>query len=159
MGLTILAVYLAALALIVAECVVPGAVLGILGTTTLLASMGMTLAYYPDSALLLIPGQIVGTMFSIALGMYIMTHTRVGRIMVLGAQQNPEEGWTAPGVDTALTGAMGIAHTALRPAGAIEVDGQRIDAVSNGTFIERGKPVRIVQIDGNRVVVEETGAA
>jgi membrane-bound ClpP family serine protease len=30
-----------------------------------------------------------------------------------------------------------------------------VDVISDGTFIDRGKPVRVVQISGNRVVVRE----
>lgn len=43
----------------------------------------------------------------------------------------------------------------LRPAGTIEIDGKRVDAVSEGAFIEKGKKVRVISVSGSRVVVRE----
>jgi membrane-bound serine protease (ClpP class) len=43
----------------------------------------------------------------------------------------------------------------LRPAGSIMVGNKRIDAVSNGIFIDAGKTVRVVEVEGHRVVCEE----
>jgi membrane-bound serine protease (ClpP class) len=43
----------------------------------------------------------------------------------------------------------------LRPAGTIEIDGKRVDAVSEGAFIERGKKVKVISVSGSRVVVRE----
>ena len=45
--------------------------------------------------------------------------------------------------------------TDLRPAGIITLDDKRIDAVSDGTFILRNKKVKILEVDGSRVVVRE----
>ncbi len=54
---------------------------------------------------------------------------------------------------TALVGRTGAAVTVLRPAGAIEIDGERIDVVTEGEFLEAGCKVRVVYVRGNRVVV------
>ena len=43
----------------------------------------------------------------------------------------------------------------LRPAGTIEINGKRIDAVSEGAFIEKGKKVKVISVAGSRVVVKE----
>jgi membrane-bound serine protease (ClpP class) len=53
----------------------------------------------------------------------------------------------------ALVGRVVKTATDLRPAGVLEIDGRRVDAVSEGTFIPRGSAVRVTQVDGNRVVV------
>lgn len=52
-------------------------------------------------------------------------------------------------------GSQGRALTGLRPAGRIEVDGQIVDVVTGGRWVEAGESVRIVEIHGNRVVVEQ----
>ena len=49
----------------------------------------------------------------------------------------------------------GIAETVLRPSGIIIVEGNRIDAVSKGEFIEKGDKIKIAEIKGNRVVIEK----
>ncbi|MEJ7157394.1 NfeD family protein, partial [Staphylococcus capitis] len=43
----------------------------------------------------------------------------------------------------------------LRPAGIIKLDDERIDAVSDGTFILRNRQVKILEVEGTRVVVRE----
>ncbi len=45
--------------------------------------------------------------------------------------------------------------TDLRPAGIITLDNERIDAVSDGAFILRNKEVKILEVEGSRVVVRE----
>jgi membrane-bound serine protease (ClpP class) len=41
----------------------------------------------------------------------------------------------------------------LRPSGIACFDGERVDVVSDGTFIDAGQAIEAVQIDGNRIVV------
>jgi membrane-bound serine protease (ClpP class) len=43
----------------------------------------------------------------------------------------------------------------LRPAGKAEFAGHTVDVVTQGDFIEPGSPIRIVALDGLRVVVEK----
>lgn len=43
----------------------------------------------------------------------------------------------------------------LRPAGTIEIEGQRADAVSEGGFIDKGKKVKVISISGSKIVVRE----
>ena len=54
-----------------------------------------------------------------------------------------------------LVGEKGIAATDLHPSGWVTVKDQRVFVVSEGTFIEEGKEVEIMNVDGNRIVVRE----
>jgi membrane-bound serine protease (ClpP class) len=54
----------------------------------------------------------------------------------------------------ALVGKTARAATVLRPSGAVELDGERYDVVTDGDFVEAGTLVRIVAVHGNRIVVE-----
>jgi len=54
---------------------------------------------------------------------------------------------------TALVGRTGNATTVLRPTGAIEIDGERYDVVTEGEFVESGTAVRVLYVQGSRVVV------
>ena len=54
---------------------------------------------------------------------------------------------------TALVGRTGIAATVLRPTGAMTIDGERIDVVTEGEFVEPGTTVRVLYVQGTRVVV------
>lgn len=57
-----------------------------------------------------------------------------------------------PGL-TALVGRTGIAATVLRPSGAMEIDGQRIDVATEGEFVAAGTKVRVLYVNVNLVVV------
>ena len=52
-------------------------------------------------------------------------------------------------------GKTGTTVTNLRPAGTARIDGRRVDVVSRGEFIEKDKPVIVIAVEGNRVVVRE----
>jgi Membrane-bound serine protease (ClpP class) len=54
-----------------------------------------------------------------------------------------EEGWRGP---------------VLRPAGKAEFGAALVDVVTDGEFLERGAKVRVVMVEGDRVVVEGLGA-
>ncbi|MCL4697026.1 MAG: hypothetical protein KJ023_08250, partial [Burkholderiaceae bacterium] len=39
------------------------------------------------------------------------------------------------------------------PAGVADLDGERVDVVSDGEFIEAGEAIEVTRVDGNRIVV------
>jgi membrane-bound serine protease (ClpP class) len=47
----------------------------------------------------------------------------------------------------------GITVSSLRPGGFVETEGIRLNASSEGEFIEKGKSVRITGVEGNHVTV------
>jgi len=53
-----------------------------------------------------------------------------------------------------LLGMEGITHSDLRPSGTAYFDGRKIDVVTPGDYIHQATPVRIVEVHGNRIVVE-----
>ena len=55
---------------------------------------------------------------------------------------------------TQLVGRKGVALTSLRPAGHIEVDEHLYDVVTLGSYVEKGQIVKIINVEGNRIVVE-----
>ncbi len=52
-------------------------------------------------------------------------------------------------------GRTGVAMTALRPSGTAVFDDLRLDVVSSGDMISRGSRVKIIQVEGNRIIVEQ----
>ena len=53
-------------------------------------------------------------------------------------------------------GAVGQVVAELRPTGRAEIDGQIIDVVTPGDWLAPGRPVRVIEVHGNRIVVEES---
>lgn len=57
----------------------------------------------------------------------------------------------------ALVGRTGKAATVLRPTGTMEIDSDRIDVVTEGEFVPLGSEIRVLYVQGNRVVVAAAG--
>ena len=53
-----------------------------------------------------------------------------------------------------LEGKEGVSATIMRPSGKIEIDGELYDAESTGFLIEKGKPVKVVALEGGVIKVE-----
>lgn len=61
--------------------------------------------------------------------------------------------------DLALLGQEGTIEADCRPAGMARLGGRRVDVVTRGEWIERGQRVKVVEVQGNRVVVVRVGEA
>jgi membrane-bound ClpP family serine protease len=66
-----------------------------------------------------------------------------------------EEEASALEMNAGLLGAIGIAATALRPAGKVRMGDDFIDVVAEGDYVESGARVQVIEIEGNRIVVKE----
>lgn len=81
--------------------------------------------------------------------------TRSWRRLVLDAKESGEEGFRSTRSELeALVGKEGVAVTPLRPAGTALIEGERINVVTEGAFVERDSRVTVVEVEGNRVVVQ-----
>lgn len=52
-----------------------------------------------------------------------------------------------------LLGKTGVVTTKLRPSGSVEIDGKPVDVVSEGEFLDKGVMVKVVEVEGSRIVV------
>ena len=81
--------------------------------------------------------------------------SRIGRSFVLQERSDASEGFVAANpAKKSLVGKRGIALCMLRPAGKVQIDGLRVDAVTEGDFIPRGCEVEVLKVEGNRVIVK-----
>jgi membrane-bound serine protease (ClpP class) len=74
--------------------------------------------------------------------------------LVLKESTSHEAGYQASEEHQELIGQTGKTITALRPAGAAMFGERRQDVVARGEFINEKTPVKVVEVHGNRVVVE-----
>ncbi len=146
--------FAAGVLLIFAEFFVPGLVLGTIGGVLIVISALLGVYHYPDYALFIIIGETVGAGAGVILGFYMLTRTRAGSLLTLAHAQTAASGYVSAESDMSLVGAEGVVLTALRPSGTIMVGDKRVDAVSDGMFIEAKQRVKVVEVHGSRVVVE-----
>ena len=139
--------------LLVVEMCIPGfGVPGVMGI--ILAVLGViTMQPTPMQALIIVLVFVV--LLCIALGICLRSAARgrlsKSRLVLDEVSTKPE---TSESNDlNYFVGRTGTAHTPLRPAGIAEFDGVRLSVTSEGDFIERGTPVRVERVSGNRIVV------
>lgn len=83
-----------------------------------------------------------------------------GRQLILETGLAADEGYaSAPESDSKWLGKKGASHSPLRPAGIAVIDGERVDVVSDGEFIDAGISIVVTRVDGNRIVVRRHHAS
>lgn len=159
-GWEVIILFLVGVALLVIELVaIPG--FGIAGVPGLIAVFASLYLSFRDvkSAAYVVGGSIAMTALVAALTFRYVKRSRTWHRIVLKERQWREEGYTAPADWQRWVGRTGRAVTPLRPTGVIEVDGERLDASTDGEFLEPGTPVRVVRAEGLRIVVRRSNEA
>ncbi|MBL8857206.1 MAG: hypothetical protein JNL28_01700 [Planctomycetes bacterium] len=144
---------LAGLVLIVMELMFPSlGALGILAALCLIGSISYAFAEDRDIGIGFLVATAVLVPTAIMLGFKLLPKSPLGKVLV-----NPGVSTTDNAAvdlrDRGLVGKIGIAENLLRPAGTIQIDGRRVDVVTRGEPIEAGARVRVLEVEGNRVVV------
>ena len=75
--------------------------------------------------------------------------------LVLDERQQNRDGYTSVIDKSKYLDAVGVCTTDLRPAGTITVDGEPLDVVAEGGFVNRGDKVKVISVDGSRVLVRK----
>jgi membrane-bound serine protease (ClpP class) len=134
--------------------ILPGfGVVGIAGLGAMIVSIILAAPDLEQAVISLVLA-IFGTIVLLFLSIKLLPSRRVWQRLVLGVKQEKEEGYLAPSLSLQdLLGAEGISVSPLRPAGTIEVNGERIDVVTDGNFIPVNTPVKVVKVEGSRVIV------
>ncbi len=84
----------------------------------------------------------------------LIRETSIGKTFILDAAESSDKGYhAAPRELTALVGKSGKTITPLRPAGVALINGQRVDIVTQGEFVEPETEIEVIQVEGSRVVV------
>jgi membrane-bound serine protease (ClpP class) len=135
--------------------------LSLIGAMTRMVPGGPWLPAWPDVQLPIFKTTLalVGTGAGMLLLGRFLPRSRLFNRLALSASTSAAEGYTAAPDTTSLVGQTGIALNALRPSGAARINGQRLDVVTSGEFIEAGEAVQIVEAHGNRLVVAKAPSA
>lgn len=63
------------------------------------------------------------------------------------------EGYVSNEFREDLVGRVGVALTDLHPGGTVQLDGERLDVVTEGDYVAKGTQVRVMRSEGYRLVV------
>lgn len=147
--------YVMGLVLLLVEALMPGfGVAGVSGVILVLVSIVLISSSFYQAVLILVATIAVVALVVIAL--YKMGYGR-GYIksIVLNTEQKNSEGYVSTADYKTLLGKKGVAVTPLRSAGTVLIDGKKVDAVSEGEFIEKDIEVEVIKVEGSRVVVRK----
>jgi membrane-bound serine protease (ClpP class) len=77
-----------------------------------------------------------------------------GKIM-LETVESAGAGFKSADIHSDLIGVTGVVINDLRPVGKAEINGKRLDVVTEGGYIEKETAVIVTEVDGSRIVVRE----
>ena len=106
-------------------------------------------------AIVQLTGAIVGALILIFLLAKFLPKTSAFNRLILANEEKAEQGFVSYPSEKELLGAEGVALTTLRPAGTAEFNGKRVDVVADWDYVERGKRIKVLRVEGIKVVVKE----
>jgi membrane-bound serine protease (ClpP class) len=145
----VLTLVLVGAALLLLETILPGLIAGIAGMCCLAGAViiGYT-SFGVGTGNLILLGIGLGLLAGTSVWLKYFPGSRMARIFISHAVVGDLD------VDKPeLLHQTGVALTNLRPSGTAVINGHRVDVVTEGPMIERGAPVRVVAVEGMRVVV------
>ncbi len=153
--------------LLAVEAALPGfGIPGVLGSILLLGGIVLAMTerppgggWLPSPDLLVRPlGQLAaaaaGTVAIGWLAARLLPRTTPYRELVLTASTSRAGGFVSHESPTELIGRVGVTISDLRPSGVAQFGERRIDVLAEGEFIPVGTPVRVVRVEGFRILVE-----
>jgi membrane-bound serine protease (ClpP class) len=148
---------IAGLLLIAAELVlIPGSTLvGLLGLGCVLASVYLQ---FGDQFGTVAGIAVIGSGIGIGLALWRLPRSRLaGRFFLETslAGATATSGNSSGALESSsLIGRFGTAVSDLRPAGVANIEGERLDVVSDGEFIKAGTTLEVIRVEGRRVLVK-----
>jgi len=145
--------------------VTPGfGVVGILGILAIFTSLALAmvgqieLITFQDVRIALskVTAALIATIiFSVVLAKFL-PRTSFGKQFILNNIQEHEEGYVAQSADrTELIGMTGLTITPVHPSGTLIINDKRYDVVSEGEFIDKNVNVKVIDVEGARIIVRK----
>ncbi len=160
-NLPIVVCFILGVGLLVLEAFMPG--FGIAGISGILLEVIATALTWMSHGPMAALGMtlVILSLIAIAISMSLRSATN-GRLsrskMILKDTESNEAGYRSTQDMEVFLGKEGATTTVLRPAGIAEFDGVRLNVVSEGEFIQAGIAVRIVRVEGSKILVRPVTA-
>ncbi|WP_392453913.1 nodulation protein NfeD [Chryseomicrobium aureum] len=141
--------------LLIAEIFVPFGISGVLGGIAIIGSLylaGADMTQISISILIALGVAIIGMVIIMK---FFGRRLKLFNKIILSDSTSTERGYVSSIERRELVGSTADTLTPLRPSGTIVIGDERLDAVSEGDFIDRNKKVIIRKVEGSRIVVRE----
>jgi membrane-bound serine protease (ClpP class) len=146
--------YFIGLLMVCLEIFIPGGIVGAIGIISVASSFWI--AYTKISTvfgLYFVSIGLIVAMFCIFLSVKLFPRTKFSEKLFL--RSNESDFKSTDIKFKSLEGEEGVALTKLRPAGIANIDGRKISVVAEGTFLNKGVKIKVMKVEGNRIVVRE----
>lgn len=135
--------------LLLLETVLPGLVAGVMGVLCLVAAVLVGYIRFDFATANLIAGAVMlGVVVGAGIWFRFFPNSKMARKFI---SQNAVGG--VPDGQVELLNQTGVAHSTLRPSGTAVIQGRRVDVVTEGALVDRGQSIKVVSVEGSRVVV------
>jgi len=84
---------------------------------------------------------------------YFLPKTSIWKTTVLETEEKSESGYTSSDIMSKFQGKIGVTLSQLRPSGIALIDDERVNVISEGSFIDKKVAVEVVRIEGGKVIV------
>jgi len=155
-GMEVVALFVIGIIMLIAEIFfIPGVgLVGVLGVISVLASIFLAFDNF-TAALTSLAVTLVVTAAIIVVLWKRFTKSKAWSRFVLLTREEKSLGYKGVRDYSSLVGQIGVTVSALRPAGIVKIGDHRYDVVSDGNFIPSDRKVKVVHVEGNRIVVTE----
>jgi membrane-bound serine protease (ClpP class) len=153
--------YFVSAVLLVVEVFVPSG--GLISICSLACLIGGLMIFFHSSTVAGWVGIVVAIIMipSVLIITYkIFPKTRFGKSVTLTPPER-EQGDAIPDTNELkeLLGAVGVVLTPLRPVGTCDFSGHRVECVAEGGYVNEGKSVKVIHVEGTQLtvrIIEET---
>lgn len=154
-GMAVIFVFIIGIILLVVEAIIPGfGAPGIGGIICIVVSIVLS----SESVILGVTSLGIAFLLTIVVAALLIKYGPKNKYLdkvILGTELRKDEGFIPTKEKEDLLGVEGITLTPLRPSGAIEVNDERLDVVTDGQFVEIGTYVKIIKVEGSKIVVKK----
>lgn len=152
----ILAVFLIGIILLLVEMFVPGfGVPGILGIIAIFASIVLASSSIEQALMSIVIAILLTIIAGVLIFKFAPRNNKFFDRITLSTSLSTKGGYISTADYSEYVGKTGVAISPLRPSGSIEIDGRKLDAVSEGDFIERDEQIKVIKVEGSRIIVKK----
>lgn len=101
---------------------------------------------------------VLGFLLILFVSRFVTPHVaKWSKLVLVGSEQEASKGFIAGEYASNLprAGDQGEVLATLRPAGKIIVDNKIFDAITEGSYIEKGASIQVARLDGSVIIVEQ----
>lgn len=150
-----IAIFIVGIIFIIIEILTP--------TVGILAGIGIVAIFY---SLILAMGGDINAMYMMVISLVIailifaiiikkLPSSRLWKKIILTNTSSNEQGYVSSKDYSCYLNKEGIVLTELRPAGSVNIEGNVLDVISEGSFITKGEKIRVIKIEGMRIIVRK----